>query len=221
MEPRTTSIHGRELVDNYAWLRERQNPEVISYLEAENRYTEAVMRPTETLQQDLYQEMRARIKETDVTVPVRMGEYFYYTRTEEGKQYSIYCRKRGGLEAPEEVILDVNALAEGKDYISIGAARPSPDHKLYAYSVDDDGSEQFKLYVKDLTTGELLPDVVPDVAWSLVWGNDNRTLFYSVRDEARRPHKALRHVLGTPVDQDQLIHHETGRAVLCGPHEDP
>ena len=121
--PKTTEINGRKLVDNYFWLRDKQNPEVAAYLQAENAYTDAVMKPTEGLQKKLYDEMLSRIKETDVEVPYKEGNYFYYTRTEAGKQYSIYCRKKGSLEAPEEVLLDVNELAKGQKFMSVAGLR--------------------------------------------------------------------------------------------------
>jgi len=137
--PKTTRIHGDTLVDDYYWLREKTNPEVISYLEAENRYTEEVMRPTEALQKTLYDEILGRIKQTDLSVPYRFGDYFYYSRTEEGKQYPILCRKRGNLEAKEEVTLDLNELARGHKFLGLGTYSVSDDGNLLAYSTDTTG----------------------------------------------------------------------------------
>jgi len=206
--PHVTKIHGLELEDDYFWLRHREDPAVISYLEKENEYAKGVMAPAKALEDRLYDEMLARIKEDDDSVPYRDGEYWYYSRTEAKKAYRIYCRKKGSLDAAEEIILDVNALAEGKEYVSVGTVDVSPDHKILAYSVDDNGSERYELRFKRLDTGSALPDVVPNTYYSSAWGNDNRTFFYVTVDEATRPYKLYRHVLGTPADNDELIHHE-------------
>ncbi|MFA7711601.1 MAG: oligopeptidase B, partial [Candidatus Neomarinimicrobiota bacterium] len=144
-EPKTTIVLGDTLIDNYAWLREKTNPEVIKYLEAENSYTEALMKPTKRLQKKLYKEMLARIKETDVSVPVKIDSFYYYTRTIKGSQYPIYCRKKGSLDTKEEILLDQNQLAAGQQYCVIGEFKISPDHNLLAYSVDFDGSEKYLL----------------------------------------------------------------------------
>src|SRR5947207_12199902 len=156
--PKTTEINGHALVDNYYWLREKKNPEVKAYLEAENAYTDAVMKPTEALQKKLYDEMLGRIKETDIEVPYKEGGYFYYTRTEAGKQYGIRCRKKGSMDAPEEILLDVNELAKGQKFMSLGAYNVSDDGNLRAYTTDNTGFRQFTLPVKDLHTGNLLAD---------------------------------------------------------------
>ncbi len=203
------TVHGMQRSDDYFWLRERDNPELISYLEAENRFTQATTRHTKGLQKRLFAELKGRIKETDLSVPVKNGAYYYYTRTFEGKQYRTHCRKRGHLEAPEEVILDQNELAKRAEYFRIGGFEVSPDHRLVAYSVDTSGSETYTLRIKDLTTGELLPDEVLNTYYGLVWGNDNRHIFYTVLDDAKRPYKALRHTLGTDASEDVVVHHET------------
>src|SRR6267142_773979 len=156
--PKTTEINGRKMVDNYFWLREKQNPDVKAYLDAENVYTDAVMKPTEGLQKKLYDEMLSRIKETDVEVPYKEGGYFYYLRTEAGKQYQIHCRKKGGMDAPEEVVLDVNEMAKGQKFMSLGAYHVSDDGNLLAYTTDNTGFRQYTLAVKDLRTGKMLPD---------------------------------------------------------------
>ena len=205
---RTDTMHGDVRVDNYFWLRDRSNPEVISYLEAENRYTDSVMAPTRQLQETLYQEMLGRIKQTDTDVPDRMGPYLYYSRTVEGQQYPIYARRRGSMEAPEEVILDQNQMAQGKRYFSLGAYTVSPDHRLLAFSVDTTGSEHFTLMVKNLETGEILPERVDSLGFGATWAADNRTLFYTKTDDAHRPDRIFRHTLGTPPSQDQLVFHE-------------
>jgi oligopeptidase B len=159
--PRVETVHGDIRVDDYFWLRDRSDPEVIGYLEAENRYTGAVMRHTERLQECLYQEMRSRIKETDLSVPERVDDYIYYTRTETGHQYPIFCRRRGSVDGPEEILLDQNPLAAGHPYFRLGANQVSPDHRLLAYSVDTSGAEEFTLFIKNLTTGELLAESIP------------------------------------------------------------
>jgi oligopeptidase B len=206
--PVADTLHGDVRIDDYAWLEDRSDPEVIAYLEAENAYTEAMMEHTEALQESLFQEIVGRIKETDLEVPYRKGDYFYYSRTEEGKDYPIFCRKKGNLLAAEEVIFDQNALAEGHEFFDVGILRVSPDHHLLAYSVDTTGAEKYALYVKDLATGELLPDVIPEIDWSIEWANDNRTFFYTTTDDAMRPDRLRRHVLGTDPAQDAVIFHE-------------
>ncbi|HEY7334693.1 MAG TPA: S9 family peptidase [Bryobacteraceae bacterium] len=207
--PQTTTLHGEARQDDYCWLRDRGDPDTIAYLEAENAYTQAMMRDTEELQARLYSEMLGRIKQTDLSVPVKRDDYFYYARTEEGKQYSIYCRKHGSLEANEEILLDCNALADGQKYFHIGVFAPSPNHTLLAYSVDFDGDEIYTLRVKDLATGNLLADEIGNTSYTLEWADDNATLFYTVLDEAKRPYKIFRHVLGGA--SDALVYHETDK----------
>src|SRR3569832_1590900 len=173
-KPKTTNIHGTTLVDDYFWLREKTNPAVMAHLQAEDAYTQAVMKPTEALQENLYKEMLSHIKQTDTNVPYRAGNYFYYTRTEEGKQYPIFCRKKGSLEAPEEIVLDVNELAKGQKFMSVGLFLPSDDGNLLAYSTDNTGYRQYVLQFKDLRTGELLPDRAERGA-RRTGANDNET----------------------------------------------
>ena len=173
--PKTTTIHGETLVDNYFWLREKSNPEVIDYLKAENEYTAAWMNPTEKFQTALYQEMLGRIKETDLSVPYPKGGYLYYTRTQQGQQYPIYCRKKGNLKAKEEILLDMNEMAKGKPFLSIAAFNVSDDSNLLAYTTDDSGFRQYTLHIKDLRTGQELPDTAERVT-SLSWATDNKTL---------------------------------------------
>ena len=215
-ERTSTEAAGRTIADDYRWLRERENPEVIAYLESENLYTEAVMAHTEELRERLFAEIKGRIKETDLSVPYELDGYFYYSRTEEGQQYPFYCRKQGSLEAPEEVMLDANALAQGHDYFQIGVLEVSPDTHLLAYAYDTDGSERYTLRVKNLRSGELLPDEIPEVSYGLEWGNDNRTFFYTARDAAARPYKVFRHVLGTDPASDPLVYHEPDEAFFVG-----
>ena len=203
------TVHGEARVDNYFWLREKSNPEVIAYLETENKYTEAMMQHTEDFQEQLYQELLGRIKETDLSVPEKIDDYYYYTRTEEGKQYPIYCRKQGNLEAVEEILLDQNALSEGHEYLEVGVYKISPNHQLLAYSTDTTGGESYTLYIKDLNTGQLLADQIPNTYYSVEWASDNQTLFYTTLDAAKRPYKLYRHQLGSDPAADPLIYHET------------
>jgi oligopeptidase B len=208
INPTELTLHSHTRVDNYFWLRERDNPDVIAYLEAENEYTQAMMAHTEGLQEQLYAEMIGRIQETDSTAPYRHGDYYYYSRTVEGLQYDIYCRKQGSLDAEEEVLLDLNELATAYDYLKLGVFEVSPDHKLLAYSLDTTGGERLTLFVKDLENGRLLPDQIEDTSYFVVWANDNRTLFYTKNDAAWRSYKLLRHTLGTPADDDLEVYHE-------------
>ncbi len=154
--PKEIAVHDDTRIDNYFWLRDRTDPDVVAYLEAENRYTEELMAPAQALREKLYKEILGRIQETDLSVPVKRDEYFYYTRTEEGKAYSIHCRKHGSLEAAEEILLDSNVLAEGQKYFRVGNFAVSPDHRLLAYSIDTEGDEAYTIFVKDLASGELL-----------------------------------------------------------------
>jgi oligopeptidase B len=208
VERRVHTIHGETRIDEYFWLRDRSDPEVSAYLEAENRYTGAVMRHTEALQERLYQEMRGRIKETDLSVPELVDDYFYYTRTETGGQYPIFCRRRGSLAAPEEVLLDQNPLAANHAYFKVGVRKVSPDHRLLAYSVDISGAEDFTLYIKDLTTGRLLAESIGNTSPGVTWANDSRTLFYTLLDHARRPCRLYRHTIGTSPTTDILVYFE-------------
>jgi oligopeptidase B len=203
--PHATTLHGETLVDDYFWFREKTNPEVIRHLEAENAYTKAIMKPTEELQKKLYDEMLARIKQTDQKVPYRYRNHYYYSRTIEGKQYPIFARKRGSLDAPEEILLDLNALAEGHSYLGLGAFQISDDENLLAYTTDVTGFRQYTLQVKDLRTGQVLPDRIEKTT-SVSWGADNRTLFYVVEDEAKRPYRFYRHRLGS--SNDDLLFEE-------------
>ncbi|MFX1255036.1 MAG: S9 family peptidase [Promethearchaeota archaeon] len=206
--PKKFTVHNEEIIDNYYWLREKSNPEVIEYLEAENKYTEAMMQHTKEFQEKLYKEMLSKIKETDLTVPDKIGDYFYYSRTEKGKQYRIFCRKKGSLKAKEEVLLDLNELAKGHKYFNTGIIRISPNHQLLSYSVDTNGSEEYTLYIKDLETGKLLEDIILKTSYSAEWANDNRTLFYTTLSEEKRPYKLFRHTVGSEPKDDVLIYHE-------------
>ena len=203
---KVTDIHGEKLTDNYFWLREKKNPAVIAHLEAENAYTTAMMKHTESLQEKLYNEILSHIKQTDVNVPYRRGDYFYYTRTVEGQQYPIYARKHRTLDAPEQILIDVNELAKGHKFMSVGAFLPSDDGKLLAYSTDNTGYRQYTLQIKNLATGELFPEKIERVN-NLAWASDNKTIFYVTEDAVtKRSDKLFRHVLGT--DKYDLIFEE-------------
>ncbi len=202
------TLHGDVRVDQYYWLREKTNPEVIKYLEAENAWTAQGMKHTEALQDSLYKELLGRIKETDLSVPYFERGYWYYTRTEQGKSYTIYCRKKGTLSAPEEVILDANALAEGKKFFALGGMEVSPDGNRLLYLADTTAFREYTLYVKDLRTGALLPDQLSGVWNGTAWADDNRTFFYMTPDSAKRGNAVWRHVLGQPRDRDVKVFQE-------------
>ena len=213
--PHVTEINGHKLVDNYFWLREKTNPEVRSYLEAENAYTDAVMKPTEGFQKKLYDEMLGRVKETDVEVPYKEGDYFYYIRTEAGKQYPIRCRKKISPDASEEVLLDVNELAQGQAFMTVQAFAVSSDGNLLAYSYDNTGFRQFNLAVKDLRTGKTLSDHAERVG-SVAWANDNRTIFYTQEDAvSKRQYRLYRHTAGSS-DPDTLVYEEPDERFIVG-----
>ncbi|HVU48774.1 MAG TPA: S9 family peptidase [Terracidiphilus sp.] len=208
-----TRLHGVVLTDDYAWLRDKENPEVTQYLEAENAYAETQMAPLASLREELYQEMLSHVKQTDVSVPFRDGAWWYYTRTVEGLQYAIHCRKRGdasgpGADAAEEVLLDGNELAGGHAFFAIGDTDISDDGRWLAYSVDTRGFRQYTMQIKDLETGETLPGTVERVG-SIAWAADNRTLFYTVEDEQqKRQHQLWRHTLGAVHSDDVVIYQD-------------
>lgn len=204
--PHTMIVHGTTLSDDYFWMRDKKNPEVISYLEAENAYTAAVMKPTEGFQEKLYRELLSRIKETDQNVPYRQGGYLYYTRIEQGKQYQTYARRKGSMSAPEEVLLDLNEMVKGHPFMAVGEFDVSADTNLLAYSTDSTGYREYTLYVKDLRTGETTK--IAERCSSAAWANDNKTLFYVVDDPVNKnPYQLYRHVLGR-AGADELVYQE-------------
>jgi oligopeptidase B len=202
---RVLKKHGDERVDPYYWMREKDNPEVIAYLEAENAYTEAVTAPAAALREQLYREIVGRIQETDSSAPTYFKGYWQYTRTVEGLDYEIYCRKPESMDAPEDVLLDGNLLAQGHEYFELGFVELSPDQNLLAYAVDYTGAELFELRFRDLDTRAELHDVLRDVYYGFAWAADNRTFFYVKTDAAMRPHQVWRHRLGTHADEDVLV----------------
>ncbi len=222
--PQTLTAHGDDRVDEWYWLREKDNPDVIAHLEAENAFTDELTSPTKALQDTLFEEIRSHIVETDLSVPTRRGDYWYYGRTIEGKPYGVSCRlpATGDRTPPvldaetsdpaEQVLLDSNAEAEGHDYFALGVFAISPDSQLLAWAADTNGSEVYTLRFRDLTTGKELPDVVERVTYGAAWASDNKTFFYTRQDEAMRPYQLWRHTLGTPAAEDVLVHTETDEA---------
>ena len=211
------TAHGQTRIDEYFWLRERENPKVLDYLKAENDYEKAVMKHTEPFQEALYQEIVGRIKQTDMSVPSKDNGYFYYTRFEESKDYPLYCRKKEKLEAAEEVMLNGPLMAEGKSYFSISDLSVSPDNKLLAYGIDTVSRRKYTLYFKKLATGQLLPDEIATTTGSAAWASDNKTVFYAVKDDTTlRPYKIMKHVLGTPVSAATEIYVEKDETYNAG-----
>ncbi len=205
--PKELTTHGISRVDNYYWLNERENPEVIAYLTEENQYTDSLLAHTNALQQKLYDEMVGRIKQTDMSVPYMQNGYYYYSRFEEGKEYPVYCRKKGSMDGAEEVMLNGNEMASGLAYFEIGGWEVSNDNNLLAYAVDTVSRRQYTLYVKNLVTGEVYPDVINNTSGNMAWSNDNKTLYYSIKDETLRPYKIFSHLLGS-AKADAEIYHE-------------
>jgi len=206
--PKVLTAHGDERVDDWYWLRNSEDPEVVGHLEAENAYTAEVLAPTKALQQRLYDEIVARIQETDLSVPARKGRWWYLSRTVEGSAYPILCRRLGGPDGAEDVILDENAIAEGHEFCEVANQAVSFDTNLLAYATDFNGSERYTLKVRDLTTGNDLPDTIEDVYYGVAWSADASWIFYVRVDEATRPWQLWRHRLGTPATDDVLVHQE-------------
>jgi oligopeptidase B len=219
-QPYIHSLHQDDRVDDYFWLRDdqRSNSAVIAYLEAENNYTAAMMQHTEALQKSLYQEMLGRIQETDLSVPVHKDNYFYYTRTVEGKAYPIYCRQKEDLAALEEVLLDGNTLAAGYEYFALGVFSISPNHQVLAYSIDTTGAEIYTMYFLDLNTRQTYLETIPETYYSFAWASDNQTVFYTKVDAANRPYQIFRHRLGSAIAQDELVYYELDEAYFLSVH---
>lgn len=220
IRPTRLETHGDARVDDYFWLREREDPATIDYLEAENDYAKEVMAHTQPLQETLFQELKTRIQETDQTVPVQIDDFLYYQRTESGQQYPIYCRRAttppGAEVAEEEVLLDLNQEAEGEIYLRLANYAVSPNHRYLAYALDTNGSESYTLRVKNLVTGALLPDRISDTYYGVAWANDNQRIFYVTFDLTHRPDKVWRHTLGTQPEADVLIYQETDDLYFLG-----
>ena len=213
--PRELVAHGDTRIDNYYWLNERENPEVIAYLEQENLYQETMMKDTEVLQNELYNEIVGRIKQDDVSYPIKRNGYYYYSRYEEGKEYPVYCRRKDNMENPEQILLDGNKMAEGYHYFDIGAYSVSLDNELLAYSVDTVSRRQYDIFVKNIETGELCAEVIKNTTGNMVWANDNETLFYSLKDESLRSCKIMRHKLNDDPANDELVYFEEDASFSC------
>lgn len=214
--PKELEIHGHARIDNYYWLRERENPEVIAYLEAENDYTAKIMAHTEVLQNALFKEIKGRIKQTDSSVPYKKDDYFYYTRYEDGKEYPIHCRKKGSLDSPEEIMLDVNVMAEGHSFFSVRGLAVSFGQDLLAFATDTVSRRIYTLYFKNLTTGEIYSDEIPGVTGNVAWANDNKTLFYGKKDlTTLRSYQIYRHELGTDPAEDEVVYQEDDDTFSC------
>ena len=211
--------HGAVRQDEYYWLRDdsRENPEMLAYLKAENAYADAVLAPTRALQDRLYEEIVGRIKQDDSSVPYRLRGYHYYTRFETGQNYPVVARRKGGMDAPEETLLDQNAMAEGKPFFQVSNWEISPDNRLLAWAEDTVGRRQYVLKVKNLETGELLADTVTNIEANIVWADDNRTLFYIDKDPTTLLGKRVKaHVLGTPASADRLVYEEPDDSFYMG-----
>jgi oligopeptidase B len=206
--PTSLRMHGDERVDDWYWLRDRDDPQVTAYLEAENAYTDAMTAHTGDLQEQLYEEIRGRIQETDESAPVPHGGHWYFRRTVEGLQYPIHCRRAGAAEGPELVLLDENELAKGHDFFRLGALTVSPDHARLGYSTDTSGAERYTLRIRDLDSARDLPKEIPNTYYGLAWSSDSRTVFYTRPDEAMRPYQLWRHALGTDPAEDVCVYEE-------------
>jgi oligopeptidase B len=218
--PKTLTMHGETRTDPYYWMNDRDNPEVINYLEAENDYTTAVMKDTEELQDKLYEEIVGRIQQDDSTVPYRENGYYYYVRYESGGEYPIYCRKKGSLDAEEEILLDGNEMAGEYDYFDIGSISISPDNNIMAYSTDTVSRRMYTIYFKNLTTGEVMPNTLSKTMGSCSWAADNKTVFYSVKNpETLRAERIMRHHTHQPQNQDQVVFYEDDETYSCYVHK--
>ena len=219
-KPQLLEIHGHQRQDPYYWMNDRENQEVIDYLNAENAYRTEVMKPTEELQNQLFEEMKGRIKEQDESVPYYKSGYFWYTRYEKGSEYPIFCRKLGSLEALEEIILDVNTLAIGKSYFQVAQAATSTNQKILAFAADEVGRRIYTIHFKNLETQEILEDQIPEVTGNFVWAADQASIFYSKQDpETLRSFQIYKHLLGSPSSTDQLIYEELDEEFSCVVHK--
>lgn len=218
--PQLLDTHGHQRIDKYYWMNDRENPEVISHLEAENAYTKSVMKPTEDFQKELFEEMKGRIKEDDSTVPYFKSGYFWYVRYEKGDEYPIYCRKKGTLDTQEEIILDVNLLAKGKTYYQVGGTSTTPDQNILAFAADEVGRRIYTIWFKNLETGEIFTTSIPETTGNFVWAADNQTLFYSKQDaETLRSHRIYKHRLGSDAAKDELVFEEADEEFSCMVHK--
>jgi len=219
------TIHGNTRIDNYYWMNQREDADVLSYLEAENRYAKNVMSKTEPLQDKIYNEIVGRIKKADLSVPCKEGSYYYYSRYEEGGEYPIHCREKETnsldltmdilnsmeqkkIRSNEEILLDVNKMADGFDYFNVSGVEVSADENILAYGVDNVGRREYTIYFLDLKNGKLFEETIPKTSGSVTWANDNKTVFYTIKDEALRECKIFKHRLGTNPSEDVEIYYE-------------
>ena len=226
---RERTYHGDTVIDEYAWLADKDDPDTIAYLTAENAYTGSLTGHLASLREQIFEEIKARTQESDLSVPVRKGDWWQYARTVEGQQYAVHCRRavRPGEVIPplaedgqpldgEEVLLDGNELAAGASFFALGAYQPSPDWRYLAYSTDFTGDERYTIRIKDLTTGALLPDEIPGTYYGCAWSSDGSALYYVTVDDAWRPHRVWRHRVGTPAEQDVIVFEEADRRFTVG-----
>ena len=211
------TAHGEVRLDPYSWIRDKENPEVINYLKSENKYGDSIMSGTSDLQEKLFLELKGRVKEDDSQPPYKKGKYSYYERTQEGKDYKLICRKRNNFEAPEEILLDVNKLAEGSDYFDLGQYSLSPDHTLLAYLYDDNGSERYSLKIRDLKNNKVLNENIQNIG-SVAWSANNKTIFYTTIDSSSRSDKLFSHDLGSDSKNDQLVFNEKNDSYYLYPY---
>ncbi|MDP7422731.1 MAG: prolyl oligopeptidase family serine peptidase, partial [bacterium] len=205
--------HGQIIQDNYFWLRQKDNPTVLEYIKAENRYAEDMMKHTGQFQENLFQEMRSRIKETDLSVPEKLDDYYYYSRMEKGKEYAIHCRKKDSLQSEEEILLDENELAAGHDFFSLGVYEVSPNHELLMYSVETSGSEEYTIHFKNLKNPSLVyEETIVNTDTTAEWANDSKIIFYITLDDSHRPYQLHRHTLGTTTELDTMLYEEEAEA---------
>ena len=218
IEPHELEQHGDVRVDNYYWLNQRENPDTVAYLDAENEYTAAMTAHTVALQKTLVNEFTERIKQDDTTVPVKRDNYFYYSRTEEGKDYRVFARKKGSLDAAEEILIDVNELAAGQDgYFQVSGLQTTDDHDLLAYGVDNVGRRIYTIYFKNLKSGETRDETIENVTSNIVWAADGKTLFYTRQDpETLRYFQIWKHKLGTDAAKDEKVYEEGDDTFNCG-----
>jgi oligopeptidase B len=216
IQPTTLEKHGHRRDDDYYWLRERDNPDVIEYLKAENAFTDSMMASSKQLEEAIFNEMKARIKQTDLSVPYKLDDYFYYTRYETGKEYAIYCRKKGSLEATEEIMIDGNLLAQGHGFFSVGNTQVSFGQDILAFAVDTVGRRFYTIRFKNVTTGGMLSDEIRSTTANIAWANDNKTLFYTKQDpKTLRSYRIYRHTLGTDASEDRLVYEEKDETFGC------
>ena len=200
--------HGNTRTDNYFWLNECDNPKVLEYLKAENNYTDEMLRHTEALQEKLYNEIISRIKQDDASVPYKDNGYYYYTRYEDGKEYPVYCRKKGSIDVPEEILLNVNEMAKGKKFLNVTGLSVSMDNKFLSYGIDLLGRRKYNIFIKNLETGKTYKDKISNTTGYAAWANDNKTLFYTRKDRSLRAYKILKHKLDDKPSNDKEIYHE-------------